>query len=199
MQPDGMPEGRRIEATFDDREGAERAAARARDRGLQVVVGDETDERAVLRAEMRDEVESTVMGAGNVGPFTKGMTKGIVRWVPIAAAIGAVFGALIGLIPWGFGMSTFGRVLMGVAIGAVAGATAGFVGGGAFQPQEHDSPRLAAERGVTVAVPVSTNEEAERARDLLRAADPIRLDETDQGGAPVRPSSEEATRPVRGS
>ena len=198
MQPDRMPEGRRIEATFPDRERADRAAAEARDQGLRVVVGDVTDERAVLRAEMRDEMESTVMGAGNVGPFTKGMTKGIVRWVPVATAIGAVFGGLIGLIPWGFGMSTLGRVLMGVAIGAVAGATAGFVGGGAFQPQEHDSPQLDAERGFTVAVPVSSEEEARRARAVLGAADPLRLDETDEGGAPVRPSSDEATRPVRG-
>jgi hypothetical protein len=189
---------RRVQATYPDRDEAERAAGRARDAGLRVRVDDPVDERAVLRAEMRDEVESTVVGAGNIGPFTKGMTKGIVRWVPVAAGIGAVVGALVGLLPWGFGMSTLSRLLLGAAIGLVAGGTAGFVAGGSFYPQKHDDPQLDAERGVTVSVEVRDEADAERARELLAQRDALRLDETDEGGAPVRPSSEDATRPVRG-
>ena len=198
MANQAMPEPRRIHVTYPDRDSAERAAARARDEGLRVRVGDTADERAVLRAEMRDEVESTTAGAGNVGPFTKSMTKGIVRWVPIAAAIGAVFGALAGLIPWGFEMSTLSRVILGAVIGAVAGATAGFVAGGSFEPSKRDEPELDAERGVTVAVEVATEEDAERARRILEQGETLRVDETDEGGAPVRPSSEDATRPLRG-
>ena len=198
MATRATPEPRRIQAVYEDHQRAERAAERARDAGLAVRIDDPADERAVLRTEMRDEVESTIAGAGNVGPFTKSMTKGIARWVPIAAFIGAVFGALVGLIPWGFGMSTLGRVLAGAAIGAAAGATAGFVAGGSFEPAERDEQRLDAERGVTVAIEVRTDEDADRARRLLDGGDPIRLAETDEGGAPVRPSSEDATRPLRG-
>jgi hypothetical protein len=82
------------------------------------------EEVNALRQEQRDEVESTMVGAGNVGPFTKGMNRGMAVWVPISAIVGALLG--LALAPL---VMEDGVILM-MIIGAVAGATFGFVAGG---------------------------------------------------------------------
>src|SRR5918996_3794317 len=124
-----------VEAIFSSEEAA-RAAARTLEREFEGVVTRDTelDQRAALRAEMRDEVEATVVGPGNVGPFTKGMTRGIALWVPVCTVAGAVLGVVLALLPWASGMSTVWRIVAGLVIGAAAGATAGFVIGGGFRP-----------------------------------------------------------------
>lgn len=148
---------------------------------------------------MRDEVESTVVGPGNVGPFTKSMTKGIVAGVPTAAVIGAILGALIGLLPWGFGLNTVVRVVLGVAIGGFAGATVGFMLGGFVKSRmdREGEGRLDAEAGSIVSVRAASPGEAERVRAFLETGDPVRIDESAHG-APVGPSSEEKAKPVSG-
>ena len=192
-------EERTLRATYRSPAEAERAAETCRRQGFRPTVDAPADERAVLRAEMRDEVESAVVGPGNVGPFTKSMTKGIVAGVPLAALIGALLGGLLALIPWGFGMSTALRVVLGIAIGGFAGAVVGFMLGGFVKSRQdrEGEGRLDAEEGHIVSIRVNSSDEARRVREFLETGDPIRIDETAHG-VPVGPSSEEKAKPVSG-
>src|SRR5205814_1212144 len=65
------------------------AAVRAGAEPQSVRIDAAADDREALRSEMREESEHTIAGPGNVGPFTKEMTKGIAVGVPIATVIGA--------------------------------------------------------------------------------------------------------------
>jgi len=196
---DQSQEARTLRATYRSRAQAEQAAATIRRQGFQPTLDEPSAERAVLRAEMRDEVEATVVGAGNVGPFTKNMTKGIVAGVPAAALIGAILGALVGLIPWGFGLSTVLRVVLGLGIGGFAGAVVGFMLGGFLKSrmEKEGEGRLDAETGSIVSIRTATQDEARRVREFLETGDPMRIDETAHG-VPVGPSSEEKAKPVSG-
>lgn len=188
-----------LTATFEDRAAADRAAAAVREAGLDVSVsvGAEGDERAALDAEMRDEVEATVVGAGNVGPFTKGMTKGLVVWVPIATVAGILVGLLFGFLPWPDVPTTLRFIIWGIA-GAFAGATAGFVIGGFAKPRElEEGEHLDAESGVVVGVHATRPEPLEAARTILERHGATRADAVGPGG-PRGPGDEDATRPVRG-
>ena len=196
---DQSEEARTLRATYRSRAQAERVASTIRRQGFEPTLDEPADERAVLRAEMRDEVEATVVGAGNVGPFTKNMTKGIVAGVPAAALIGAVLGALLGLIPWGSGLSTMLRVVLGIGIGGFAGAVVGFMLGGFLKSrmEKEGEGRLDAEAGSIVSIRTTTQDEARRVREFLETGDPMRIDETAHG-VPVGPSSEEKAKPVSG-
>jgi hypothetical protein len=186
-------------ATYRSRSQADRAAEKVRKQGFEPSLDAPADERAVLRAEMRDEVESAVVGPGNVGPFTKSMTKGIVAGVPVAALLGAVIGAIAGLIPWGFGQSLVLRVILGIGIGGFGGAVVGFMLGGFVKSRmdREGEGRLDAEAGSIVSVQTESTEEAQRVRRFLETGDPMRIDETAHG-VPVWPSSEEKAKPVSG-
>ena len=192
-------ETRTLRATYRSRSQAKRAAEDVRRLGFEPSLDAAADERAVLRAEMRDEVESAVVGPGNVGPFTKSMTRGIVAGVPVAAVIGAVLGGLIGLVPWGSGLSTFLKVILGIGIGGFGGAVVGFMLGGFVKSRmdREGEGRLDAEAGSIVSVQATTPEEANRVREFLETGDPVRIDETAHG-VPIGPSSEEKTKPVSG-
>ncbi len=194
-----LQEERTVRATYRSPGQAKRAAESVRREGFRPTIDGAEDERAVLRAEMRDEVESAVVGPGNVGPFTKTMTKGIIAGVPIAAFVGAIIGGLAGLIPWGFGQSTLLRVILGIAIGGFGGAVVGFMLGGFVKSRmdREGEGLLDAEAGSIVSVRTTSTVEAERVREFLETGDPIRIDETAHG-APVGPSSEEKTKPVSG-
>ncbi len=194
-----VQETRTLRATYRNRSQARRAAEDVRRQGFEPSLDAGADERAVLRAEMRDEVESAVVGPGNVGPFTKSMTKGIVAGVPVAALIGAILGGLLGLIPWGSGLSTFLKVILGIGIGGFGGAVVGFMLGGFVKSRmdREGEGRLDAEAGSIVSVQATTPEEARRVREFLETGDPLRIDETAHG-VPVGPSSEEKTKPVSG-
>ncbi len=192
-------EVRTLRATYRNRAEAEHAAARIKRQGFEPSIDEPADERAVLRAEMRDEVESAVVGPGSVGPFTKSMTKGIVAGVPIAALIGAILGGLAGLIPWGFGLGVVQRVVLGIGIGGFGGAVVGFMLGGFMKSRmdREGEGRLDAEAGSIVSIPTRTLDEARRIREFLETGDPLRIDETEHG-RPVGPSSKEKTKPVSG-
>src|ERR671918_2970285 len=165
-----------VEAAFDTEEGARAAADALRREFPGEVTRDATiDRRAALRAEMRDEVEAAVVGPGNIGPFTKSMSRGIALWVPVATVIGAAIGVGLAMLPWAAGISTVARVVAGLAIGAVAGATAGFVIGGGFRPRrEEEGAELAGERGWVVGLHTDDLRVAERAERRPRAAGPAR-------------------------
>ncbi len=185
-----------IEATFANRDLASQALDRLKEEGLQadVTLDLTEDKRSVLRAEMRDEVEATVAGPGNVGPFTKAMMKGIVVWVAGATVAGAAIMALLSLFLWRDGVTQM------ATIGATAGATVGFVIGGFVWPRRtREGQDLAAETGSIVGIHSDDPAVIERAEALLRdIGEPVRLDRVDATGRPYTPGSEDAKRPLRG-
>lgn len=170
-----------LEATFSDQASAKRAISVLEQAGLDVsiTIDASEDERAVARAEMRDELEASIIGPGPVGPFTKAMTKGISVAVPVGVVIGVIVMLLIALFVW----SSAAGLLVMSAIGAVAGATVGFVVGGYVGPRlQHEGDGLAAEEGITIGIhghDASQIEEAARFIEQARPG-PIRLDRIDQ-------------------
>jgi hypothetical protein len=191
-----------VEAIFPTEERARAAAAVLEREFAGEVTRDEAiDRKAALRAEMRDEVEATVVGPGNVGPFTKGMTRGIALWLPVATVVGAAIGVGLALLPWAAGLSTVARVVAGLVIGGLAGATAGFVIGGGFRPRrEEEGAEFAGERGWIVGLHTDDLATAERAERRLREEGAERVDRADAQGYPVaiRSRERDETRPVRG-
>jgi hypothetical protein len=135
------------------------------------------EEVNALRQEQRDEVEGTMVGAGNVGPFTKGMNRGMAAWVPLWTGIGALIGLAVGLALGGGGW-----LVVTLIVGAFAGATFGFSAGGFVGSRRRGEGDAAMDDPSVVRKQTSP--------------DPIRLDEHD-GSAPEAPSSKEAQRLVR--
>lgn len=168
---------RRLVAVFDKEADARAAAAALRDAGIDVDHDTASDELAAIRGEMSEEMQHTIVGPGNIGPFTKEMTRGILVGVVIATVVGALIGSAFGLI--------------GALVGAAGGAVIGFLVGGAFRWQasvggDAVTKRLAAERGATVGVWANSDPEVERAAELLTDFDPIRLDRVTPEGHPLR-------------
>jgi hypothetical protein len=193
------PSPRNVEATFRSERQAREAAEAARRAGLRVTVDTDEDRQAALRSEMRDELESVVAGPGNIGPFTKSMTRGLVVAVPVGLVGGAVLGALVGVMIPMFGLDVAVRVWIGVAIGAVAGATTGFVVGGFLKSRwDREGDVLETERGITVGVHTARADEARRARKLLEGKGATRVGVTDAEDRPMGPTSEERARPIGG-
>ena len=158
------------------------AASRALGSSSTPRIGQERDGVTALKAEMREEMQHTTAGAGNVGPFTKEMTKGIAVGTPVATIIGAVLALPLAFIPFlsiGFGL----RVVIALLVGATAGATVGFMVGG-FAAKGPAMP-LAAERGTTVAIDVRTPEEISLVTEAMERHSPIRIDLTTAEGNAV--------------
>lgn len=159
---------------FEDEQAAQEAANAAG--GGRV--GEGRDEQSALRAEMREETDHAFVGPGNVGPFTKEMTKGLLWGTFLAGAIGLLLGLPFGFIPFG-DATLVTRLFITGGVGAFAGATLGFVLGGGWGGADSDK-KLAAERGVTVAAPdTPTTVEA------LLEKGPIRVDRVRTDGQPV--------------
>lgn len=157
------------------------AAARAVGRAAAPQVGGSGDDVASLKAEMREEMQHTFVGPGNVGPFTKEMSKGITVGTIVCTIAGAILALPLAFIPLG-DIGIGARLAIAAAIGAVAGATVGFMAGG-FAAKGPGQP-LAAERGTTVSIDVRTPEEIERVTEAMRAHDPI-IDLTTAAGDAV--------------
>jgi len=147
--------------------------------GIQVGIGQ--DQVASLRAEMREEVANTIVGPGNIGPFTKEMSKRMAWLVPVCAAVGAVVVLPLGLLPWPGPLWV--RLVIAAVVGAFAGATLGFVLGGGLGPRPPEE-LLAAERGVTVRIRVGSERDAERVVAAVARHDPIRIDLVTSRGEP---------------
>lgn len=182
----------RLIAVFENDRAASAAAEAARKAGAtDVEVGGKSDNRTALQAEMREEMEHTSVGAGNVGPFTKEMTKGLLLGTLVGGLIGALLGLPAAFIAFG-DVNLATRLVITIGVGLAAGSTFGFVMGGglgAKGPVEE----LAAERGVTLSA--TTTDPA--VTEVLRRHHPIRLDvvEGDQPVATV--TSEEGDGPVQ--
>jgi uncharacterized membrane protein len=128
---------------------------------------------------MFDEVEQSVMGPGNVGPFTKEMSKAMVPATIIGAIVGAVIALPFAAIGF-FDLDLWARLLILVVVGAAVGATFGFQLGGMYGAKRPEEP-LGAERGVTIAI----DDAPPPAIDALQAMHPIRLDLVEEHGRPT--------------
>jgi hypothetical protein len=135
------------------------------------------EEVNALRQEQRDEVESTMVGAGNVGPFTKGMNRGMSVWIPISTIVGALLGLVVGLLLGGGGW-----LIVALVAGAVAGMTFGFSAGGFV------GSRRRGEGDARLDDPSSVR------RTTAPQPDPVA---THGGGPPEAPSSDEARKLVK--
>jgi hypothetical protein len=167
-----------FETEADARRAAEAAKLAGADPAV-IRIGDRQDRLHELQGEMFDEMEHTVMGPGNVGPFTKEMTRAM---VPLTIGLGFV-GALIAL-PFAaieFGdLPLWGRLLIVAVCGGAVGSLVGFQLGGMYGARRPEEP-LAVERGVTLAI----DDAPDSAIDALKAMRPIQLDAFDESGKPL--------------
>lgn len=189
-----------IIGVFGDPTTAGRVARRLEELGIPtgaVRVGDAESRVEAVKAEMREEVDNTIVGPGSLGPFTKEMTKGATRQGVAWTAALAVVGCLLALFDWPASDLSFGsRLAIAAAVGAATGATIGFVWGGARGAmREPSGHRLAGERGVVVAAPVPGSKAAE-AVAIMRGGGPIRLDIGTPEGAPVATVETDEARPM---
>ena len=180
-----------IIAAFEDDAAAHRAAEAVKQAGVEatrVRVGSEGDQRAELQAEMKEELENSIIGPGNFGPFTKEMQKGMGIGMAIAVPVGVVLGVIVAVLPiWGTapGLDTFTRVLIGLAVGGAGGMTMGFVLGGGWKPAFTDEGEPVADHGPTVAVSTTDPVEADRAASTLRRHGAARVDRVTPDGQPI--------------
>ncbi len=173
--------GRRLVAVYESSEAARAAAAAALQAGATsdaVRIDNDLDRIVSVRGEMHEEMEHSLMGPGNVGPFTKEMTKGMLVGAIAAAVIGALIALPFATFAFG-GWPAWLRVLVVTLVGAVVGGTVGWIVGGAFGARRPDEP-LAAERGVTLTAPA-----LESVQTALMALSPIRLDLVEADGGAV--------------
>lgn len=187
------PARRDVIGVFED----DATARRAVDAAVRIVgeervrVGARRDERAALRSEMQEEIEHTIAGPGNIGPFTKEMTKGLLLGIVVATAVGIALALPFAFID--FGPPLWQRFVIAALVGGAAGATLGFTVGGGWGAKAPGEP-LGAERGVVVAVEVTAGEEADRVASALAAEEPIRLDVLDEAGRRVETVTTEEHR-----
>ena len=146
----------RLIAVYDSERTARVAAAAARKAGAppdDIRVGGTGDEVASVKGEMRQEMDRTIAGPGNVGPFTPKMAKGMAVGAAIGALIGLVISLPLATIDLG-GWPAWLRLIVVAVAGATAGATVGWVVGGGFGAERPDDP-LAAEHGIALSAPAS--------------------------------------------
>lgn len=181
-------------ATFADIRAARRAAGALRLRGLadDAYSIEELDERpGVDEARMRDELEGSVAAPGiglMTGPMSSGAITGGITGVVVGGIIGLVVGALL-FLGSGHSGSAVG-VGATVIICAVALGVAGAVVGGFIGPRnraskvpsqwapESDEPRSE----VVLAIHVDDQEALNTSEEVLKEAEPIRLDRISRAG-----------------
>jgi hypothetical protein len=172
----------RLVGVYDSVPAARAAAEAARRAGVDpsdIRVGQSLDRVVSLEGEMREEMDKSLTGPGNVGPWTKEMLRGMGAGIAVGAVIGAVAALPFAAIEFG-DLTLATRLLLVAVVGAFVGATAGWIVGGAFGAKRPEEP-LAAERGVTVSVAAT-----QAAEEALIATHPIRLDLVEADGQPLR-------------
>jgi hypothetical protein len=179
----------RLVAVYDTPAAARAAAAELQRVGVDpytIDVDSPADSVASVRGEMRAEVDDSFPGSSVPGVVTREMARGSV--------VGAVAGGAIGLaltLPFAAfemgDLNIWARLLIVAIVGITVGLTLGWVVGGGFGAKRPEEP-LAAERGVTLAVPSNP-----ATRTALLRTDPIRVDVVEPGGRPVTKVAERAT------
>jgi hypothetical protein len=173
----------RFVAVYETEEAARRAAdaaTRAGADGRDVRIGEPLDRVASVEGEMREEMDHTFAGPGNVGPFTPQMAKGMSLGTIIGGAIGLIVALPAAAIEFGDWPVWLRLIVVGV-VGAIVGGTVGWIVGGGFGAERPDDA-LAAERGFPVSVPATREVEVALAR-----TNPMRIDLVDADGTPLRP------------
>ncbi|MDQ1445636.1 MAG: hypothetical protein QOI20_2100 [Acidimicrobiaceae bacterium] len=180
-----MAEKRLVGVYRDDADADRAVQAAERVGATNVVRGGRSDHVASLQDEMREQMEHTFVGPGNVGPFTKEMSKGIARWTPAVTIALMVLAAPLAAMHMGrLGLPT--RLAIVEACALATGATIGFLAGmmkGGKGVDRREDP-LAAERGVVVGVTVD-EAAADEVADAMAQAGPIRLDVSGTDGRPL--------------
>lgn len=173
---------RRLVAVFPDRQIAERAVQDAVGAGARredIRIDEELDERASMRGEMRQELESAFISPQAVVALPKEAAKGTGAMVLLyGLACGLAMMVLAPFVLSDMGLGARLAILGG--IGFVAGATIGIVVGPGFSAKGPNEP-IAAERGVTVSLPLTDEGLAE----IFRNAGAIRVDEVTDQGEPI--------------
>jgi hypothetical protein len=173
----------RFIAVYQSEDAARRAAAvaeRAAANSAEVRVGEPLDRVASVEGEMREQMDRTIAGPGNVGPFTPQMAKGMTLGTVVGAAVGLVVALPFAAIEFG-GWPLWARLLVVAIVGVIVGGTVGWIVGGGFGAERADDA-LAAEQGYPVSVPATREVEA-----ALKETHPLRIDLVDARGTPVRP------------
>lgn len=173
---------RRLVAVFPDRQSAERAvedAVGAGARRSDIRIGEEMDERAAMRGEMRQELEGSFVSAQGAFAYPKEAWKGgAVMTLLCAAACAVLLMLLAPFVLSGLGLGL--RLLILGGIGLVAGSTIGIIVGPGFSAKGPNEP-MATERGVTVSLPLTDH----GLEDVFRNAGAIRVDEVTTEGEPI--------------
>jgi hypothetical protein len=181
----------RLVGVYEDADAARAAAQVARRAGADpddIRIGERLDRVVSLEGEMREEMDRTVAGPGNVGPFTKEMWRGMHIAIPIGAVVGLLLALPIAAIPFDF--PVWARLLVCGVVGLSVGATVGWVVGGGFGAKRGEEP-LAAEHGITLSVTAT-----DHLRELLARTRPVRLDLVTERGEPVQTVTTEHSEPV---
>ena len=183
-------------ATFSDTQAAGRAAGALRLRGVSedaYSIESLEDRPGVDEARMRDELEGVSAGGPLVatGPMTGGAMAGGMAGIVVGAVLGLVVGALLFLGNRHSGSAAgLGAT---VVIGAVALGVAGAVVGGFMGPRRRAAasagqwaagPASASERpaAVVLAVHVDDQETLSASEEVLKEAEPLRLDRISRAG-----------------
>jgi hypothetical protein len=176
--PSQHPAVAQLIGVYETLEQAYEAADRARQAGApEAFVDDPADKVAALRAEMRAELEGAVITPTAALALPKESMKGVGVLAPIGMVVGALLALPLAWIDWGVPFST-GLVIV-VVCGAAMGATVAFlVGAGTALRGRFEAN--AADRGVTVRVPVDTP----AIEHALDHGGVIRLDRVDADGNP---------------
>jgi hypothetical protein len=171
-----------VVGVFETEAEARRAAEAAKRAGVDpsvIRIGDRRDRVRELEGEMLDEMEHTVMGPGNVGPFTREMTRAMVPLTIVVGVVGALVALPFAAIEFG-DLPLWGRLIIVAVCGGATGSLVGFQLGGMYGARRPEEP-LAVERGVTLAI----DDAPESAVDVLKAMHPIQLDAFDKEGKPL--------------
>jgi hypothetical protein len=170
----------RLVAVYDTEDEARRAVRALERSGVdiaQVRVADDRDHLSSIEGEMRSETVGTVAGRGSRPPINE-MTRASLLGLAVGGLIGFLVALPFAIIGVG-DLSLFAGAVLVECVGIVAGATAGWLIADSFAARRPEEP-LAAERGTTVAVPLS-----EQARDALTTTNPRRIDIVERDGHPV--------------
>ena len=178
MAPPVRREKHELLGVYGSEEEARAAAAEAERHGApNARIGDDADRVASLRAEMRDEIEQGFILPHAAVALPKEGAKGLAWFLPVGVLIGVLVCLPFAFIDFGGSLGL--RLLIAALCGATMGATVAFIVGAGLATRGRFEAN-AAERGVTVRVPVDT-EEVEAA---MAEHEPIRLDRLESDGTP---------------
>lgn len=185
----------RVIAAFDDPARTEQVRDQLLRSGVApgaVTIDEDCARRASLEAEMAEETDTAFAGPG-MPPVTKETARGAALGIVACCAVALVIALPFTFVGFG-GLAWWWRFCILAAAALAAGGTVGFIAGGGILARSGPADPAAATRGTVLAVRGSDP----AVIDLIRRADPIRLDVVSPHGAPMRTVATEAERDPRG-